>query len=413
MKRSAHIIDLIAQAQSHEACAHLRVGLSADKVREAAPSELSSNRGRYEAGLRAVVKALEGIKPRPRTQGPPRCVLYLPGQRLVVTKQQVRAAALHLAQADKLYWEAAYEARGLLTKNRLRQLGGDEQDAYQDGLLTLRIAARRYDIEKGKGRWRRHAISWLMKCARDRAVARSQGSLTYHGYEQRSKAKRLMFDAAAAGVELSLAQVASELRSSPEYIGRILDAGPPCSLDAPLRDEDGEEMSRTYGQAIPDPDQGDAQAEVEARVDLEALLALMPAREAWVLARLAGLWGTAATSEDRIAQELGYPRVAIERLRQRAMRYARGLLTTSRALGRPGVALLRAALQAVDSETPGEDPSACSPEVQALVLLVAPRLVHRAEPAPERRRIEAHPAAAAPRTSSPDRTNSRPLAATA
>lgn len=380
MTRSAHIIEVIAQAQAHEVCAQLRLVLSSEKVRAAAPLELTSERGRFEAGLREVVKALQDYRPRPRTRGPLCHIAHLPAQRLEVVDHQLAAAAWHLDRADELYWVAAYASSDLLTSHRLRQLGGEPKDARQDGLAALHLAARRYDHAKGKGRWRRHAISWLMLCARDRAIARYQGALTTYGYELRSKAHKLQDQAAAMGCELSHQELADELGSTPEYIARILDAAPPSSLDAPVQDVGGVKTTRCQADYLEDKQQEHAQGEEEARLDMESLLARMPPREAWVLARLFGLWGTTACKPARVALELDYPESAIERLRSRAMRFARGLLTNSRALGPAGVLVLRAALQAVDSETPGEDPSTCAPEVQALVQLVAPKLMHATKP---------------------------------
>ena len=367
-------LDLIVTAHQHEISAQIRLGLTSDVVRSAAPEGLRSARGRYEAGLRHLAAALRQTRPRARTLGPLRCVLHFGSHRIVAPQAQVMLAAAHIQQADDAYLAAARASQGLLTPRRLAQLGGDRDEAMATGQDALRLAARRYD--PAKGAWKRHAISWLMSASRDSGAARL--GLTTHGYEIRVKARRLMAEAKAAGFEVSLTEIARQVGTGAEYLRTVLAAQEPMSLDAP--------MGNTTGRVallVPDEHEEARQEHVQAAIDIEVLLARMPAREAWVLARLHGLWGTTALKPREVARELGWPVHLIKPLRRRGLHHARGLMRTTAPLTPKGVGHMREAMLSLEMCSPCEGLETRSDEVRALMAAIAPALVPNAPTADE------------------------------
>lgn len=371
-------LEHVAEAHLHEVCAQVRLGLPSDRVRAAAPKELRNDQGRYVAGLRVLAEALRAAKPRRRTRGPERCILHLGEERLVAPQHQVLLAAEHIARADDAYWAAAHWAASseadLLTPKRLSQLGGDPNTAAEAAVDALHMAARRYDPEKGQGRWRRHCISWLMNKARDRHVASFKGALTTHGYEVLKKAERCIAEAEARGQPVELDAIASRVGTSPDYLRQVLATKAPKSLDAALG-QDGDADATTRGEVIEDEACTEAADHLEARLTVEALLKRLPAREAWVLARSHGLWETTPLTLTALASELGWPVLLAERLRGRALRRARGLTRTDAPLGPEGVELLQEALLAMEVGRIGEGPATRRREVRHLMASIAPRLV--------------------------------------
>lgn len=257
--------DIVEAAHRHERYAQLVLGLADNDVVGFAPRELRNT------GTRAA---------------------YVEGLRYAARQTRDGRAVAHLAMADALYWCLARRSVHILRPRR-RCLADNDADADQEGLLWLLKAAQRF--RPGAGPWKRYAISWLMAGS----VRKGRDGLSDHDREVLARLRRLTGQAEASGHPLARAELARAVGRPVAYVDWLLSASAPTLVVGPgLGDtvEPTDDPERVLTGAGDDD---------HALISLDLALARVTPREAWALARQAGLWGTNETSLRAIGLELG------------------------------------------------------------------------------------------------------------
>lgn len=258
--------DIIESAHRHERYAQFALGLADADVVGFAPRELrgTGTRAAYVEGLRSAARQ---------------------------TRDQVVRA--HLDMADALYWCLARRSVHILRPRR-RCLADNDADADQEGLLWLLKAAQRF--RPGAGPWKRYAISWLMAGS----VRKGRGGLSDHDREVLARLRRLTGQADAAGRPLARVDLARAVGRPVDYVDWLLAASAP-TLVLGMGPDDVCDPIDTGRSPTGAGDEG------HALISLDLALARVTPREAWALARQAGLWGTTGASLRTIGIELGLP----------------------------------------------------------------------------------------------------------
>lgn len=257
--------DIIESAHRHERYAQLVLGLAEDDVVGFAPRELRGT------GTRAA---------------------YVEGLRYAARQTRDGRAVAHLAMADALYWCLARRSVHILRPRR-RCLADNDADADQEGLLWLLKAAQRF--RPGAGPWKRYAISWLMAGS----VRKGRDGLSDHDREVLARLRRLTSQADAAGRPLVRADLARAVGRPVDYVDWLLAASAPTLVVGPDATDNAVELSSGPRRGTPD--------EPDTHLAVDLALARVTPREAWALARQAGLWGTGEASLRAIGIELGMP----------------------------------------------------------------------------------------------------------
>lgn len=290
--------DLVKQAHRLEAEALVLLGVDEAVVATVAPPKVrrTGTRAALVLGLREVHRMLRGS---PATGGG--YSVEVSGRVLVVARPAMQRAGRVLEWADACYWQVAQDSRPLVVRRR-HKLGGDEEDAIQEGLEWLFKAAQRYRPEAGP--WRRYAISWLMALATKRTHDRYQGAMTYRDWEVRLKAQQILRRARQQGVELSIGEVAEALGLDIRVLERALKVELPVSLDVPV----GDGGNRTLADLVEDEDSLDDVGRLLSSEEVLVWLDLLPLDAAWTIIRRLGLGGTTPQFWEAIESELGVRR---------------------------------------------------------------------------------------------------------
>jgi RNA polymerase sigma factor (sigma-70 family) len=231
------------------------------------------------------------------------------------------AAGEALAKASALRWELALSARRVALGEARRFAGKlmSEDDLIHEGCIGLLKAAQRF--EPGRGiRFATYARWWVRaELGRAIDVAGRPVHMSALAVEQARTVRRLREAMLAAGEDVSVATLASELGLSEDRIRLLLRAPRPVSLDAPT-DPEG---SVTLGESMADEDAVCPLEACLAQRELEALRArfaeALSPREQHVLVRRFGLDDREPGTLEVVGAEVGVSRERVRQLELRAL----------------------------------------------------------------------------------------------
>lgn len=235
----------------------------------------------------------------------------------LLTAEQERELAFRAAEGDE-------HARELLVQANLRLVisiakhytgrGLSMSDLIQEGNLGLMRAAEQFDPTRGN-RFSTYATWWIRQ-AISRAL-QEQASFIRVPHRMAKVLQQVRQTAALLQQELgrepTVHEVAQRTRLSPEQVRELMHAiAKPISLEMPISDSDGSTLADLIA--------AETEAEWEAALDWEALLARLNERERTVIELRYGLRGEPPMTLEEIGKRLGLSKERVRQIESRAIR---------------------------------------------------------------------------------------------